>query len=105
VEYILHVLWFFLSVLPFISINRHQENIVSVENTREKEWVSLSACNLLVIFEIITVCFISSEYSKPPPVDFPSNNNDMNPKISDFGLARMFVPGQTEGETSKVIGT
>ncbi|KAJ6928326.1 hypothetical protein NC652_012421 [Populus alba x Populus x berolinensis] len=32
-------------------------------------------------------------------------DNDMNPKISDFGLARMFVAGQTEGETSKVIGT
>jgi hypothetical protein len=45
-----------------------------VENTREKKWVSLSACNLLVIFEIITVCFISSEYLKPLLVDFPSNN-------------------------------
>ena len=32
-------------------------------------------------------------------------DNDMNPKISDFGLARMFVAGQTEGETNKVIGT
>ncbi|KAG5255105.1 G-type lectin S-receptor serine/threonine-protein kinase [Salix suchowensis] len=32
-------------------------------------------------------------------------DNDLNAKISDFGLARMFVADQTEGETSKVIGT
>uniref|UniRef100_A0A6N2MET3 Receptor-like serine/threonine-protein kinase n=1 Tax=Salix viminalis TaxID=40686 RepID=A0A6N2MET3_SALVM len=32
-------------------------------------------------------------------------DNDMNAKISDFGLARMFVADQTEGETSKVAGT
>jgi hypothetical protein len=29
----------------------------------------------------------------------------MNPKISDFGLARMFVADQTEGDTSRVVGT
>ncbi|XP_010931294.1 cysteine-rich receptor-like protein kinase 6 isoform X2 [Elaeis guineensis] len=30
---------------------------------------------------------------------------DMNPKISDFGLARLFGGDQTEGTTSKVVGT
>ncbi|XP_024021181.1 G-type lectin S-receptor-like serine/threonine-protein kinase At4g27290 [Morus notabilis] len=32
-------------------------------------------------------------------------DNEMNPKISDFGLARTFGGDQTEGQTSKVIGT
>ena len=30
---------------------------------------------------------------------------DMNPKISDFGLARLFERGQTQGVTNRVIGT
>ncbi|KAM0924492.1 hypothetical protein ACQ4PT_004833 [Festuca glaucescens] len=30
---------------------------------------------------------------------------DMNPKISDFGLARLFGRGQTQGVTKRVIGT
>ncbi|XP_047070259.1 cysteine-rich receptor-like protein kinase 6 [Lolium rigidum] len=30
---------------------------------------------------------------------------DMNPKISDFGLARLFGRGQTQGFTNRVIGT
>ncbi|CAM0870573.1 unnamed protein product [Alopecurus aequalis] len=30
---------------------------------------------------------------------------DMNPKISDFGLARLFERGQTQGITRRVIGT
>ncbi|XP_071683123.1 cysteine-rich receptor-like protein kinase 6 [Lolium perenne] len=30
---------------------------------------------------------------------------DMNPKISDFGLAKLFGRGQTQGVTNRVIGT
>ncbi|XP_044968679.1 cysteine-rich receptor-like protein kinase 6 isoform X2 [Hordeum vulgare subsp. vulgare] len=30
---------------------------------------------------------------------------DMNPKISDFGLARLFGRGQTQGVTNEVVGT
>ncbi|KAI5555770.1 hypothetical protein POPTR_019G119851v4 [Populus trichocarpa] len=30
---------------------------------------------------------------------------EMNPKISDFGLARMFEGKQTEGSTNRVVGT
>ena len=32
-------------------------------------------------------------------------DKDMNPKISDFGLARMFGGDQTEGNTTRVAGT
>jgi len=32
-------------------------------------------------------------------------DNEMNPKISDFGLARSFRGNQTEEKTSRVIGT
>ncbi|XP_034905935.1 G-type lectin S-receptor-like serine/threonine-protein kinase At4g27290 [Populus alba] len=32
-------------------------------------------------------------------------DKDMNPKISDFGLARMFGGDQTEGSTTRVVGT
>jgi serine/threonine protein kinase len=30
---------------------------------------------------------------------------DMNPKISDFGTARLFVLDQSQGNTRKVMGT
>lgn len=32
-------------------------------------------------------------------------DHDMNPKISDFGLARTFGGEQTEGSTNRVVGT
>lgn len=30
---------------------------------------------------------------------------EMNPKISDFGLAKIFEPDQTRGSTSRIAGT
>ena len=30
---------------------------------------------------------------------------EMNPKISDFGMARMFVLDQTEDGTNRIVGT
>ncbi|XP_042423800.1 G-type lectin S-receptor-like serine/threonine-protein kinase At4g27290 [Zingiber officinale] len=32
-------------------------------------------------------------------------DHDLNPKISDFGIAKTFCVGQTEGSTNRVIGT
>lgn len=32
-------------------------------------------------------------------------DSDMNPKISDFGLARICGGDQTEGNTNRVVGT
>ena len=32
-------------------------------------------------------------------------DSNMNPKISDFGLARTFGGDQTEGNTNRVVGT
>ncbi|KAK4258892.1 hypothetical protein QN277_005289 [Acacia crassicarpa] len=32
-------------------------------------------------------------------------DNDMNPKISDFGMARIFMVDQTQGNTSRIVGT
>ena len=30
---------------------------------------------------------------------------DMNPKISDFGMARLFEMDQTQGDTNRIVGT
>ncbi|XP_034892319.2 cysteine-rich receptor-like protein kinase 29 [Populus alba] len=32
-------------------------------------------------------------------------DDEMNPKISDFGMARLFVVDQTQGNTSRIVGT
>ncbi|XP_061353839.1 cysteine-rich receptor-like protein kinase 10 [Gastrolobium bilobum] len=32
-------------------------------------------------------------------------DEEMNPKISDFGIARLFVVDQTQGNTSRIVGT
>ena len=30
---------------------------------------------------------------------------NMNPKIADFGMARMFVSDETKGNTNRIVGT
>lgn len=32
-------------------------------------------------------------------------DDDMNPKISDFGMAKVFITDQTHGTTSRIAGT
>ena len=32
-------------------------------------------------------------------------DQDMNPKISDFGLAKIFSSNDTQGSTKRVVGT
>ena len=32
-------------------------------------------------------------------------DEDMNPKISDFGMAKVFMVDQTQGNTKRIVGT
>lgn len=92
---------------PTYFLNLHMKRCVDTEKSEQLDWGKRHK----IIHGIARGLQYLHEDSQLKVVhrDLKASNvlldTNMNPKISDFGLAKLFSPDQTQGVTSRVVGT
>jgi serine/threonine protein kinase len=83
------------------------DNVIDPANQRQLDWsgrykiIGGIARGILYLHEDSRIRIIHRDLK----VSNILLDDNMNAKISDFGLARIFVVDQTQGNTSQIVGT